>query len=1084
MTATDRRRQAPRTVGLSVLIASGALAAALLAGGPPARAQDVAAAAQVPFPQGRAVMAGGQQVPHSAYGQLGWRLVGPFRGGWATMAAGVPASPNTFYFSGAGGGIWKTGDAGRTWQSVGDGLPPAIGALAIAPSAPDTIYVGTGQVAPRYDVASGRGVFKSTDGGKSWQALGLAATRDIGRIWVDPRNPDVVVVAALGHLFGPNPERGIYRSTNGGKSWVHSLAINADTGAVDLAADPANPNLLYAAAWQMRGRPWMSYFEPLVGPGSAIYRSSDGGATWTRLTGNGWPQSPLGRIGLAVTHTPQGTRIYATVASEAQGGVWRSDDGGVHWQRVNADADTFGNWYFSRLVVDPRNPDVVYSAGQSIRRSSDGGKTWMVVKGAPGGDDYHFLWINPERPDHWITASDQGAVVTVDDGKTWSSWYNQPTGQFYHVAADKRFPYWIYSGQQDSGTVGTASRSDYGALTFRDWHPVGGDERDYMLPDPDHPNLVFGSGMGGRVSRYDGSTGQVANVTPWPVNSYGARPTAVKYRYGWVTPLAFTPTQPRALLLGAQVLFRSTDEGDHWQIISPDLTGKQAGAEDCNGKVAGEQARACGYGVISAIAPSSKSRELIWVGTDSGLIQLTRDGGQHWQNVTPPALRPWEKVSAIDASTLDPATAYAAVDDHRLDDFRPHVFRTHDYGKTWTEIDTGLPPEAAAPVVRADTVRNGLLYAGTSEGVYVSLNDGDHWQSLQLNLPKARVNDLLVHGDDLIAATQGRAIWVLDDVTPLRQLSLGMLRAPAHLFAPEVAWRVHPDNNKDTPLPPETPEGRNPPAGAVIDYWLGSNTQGPVTLEIYSFTGQLVRRFASDEAPRRIHAERYFGEEWLRPAERLSATPGMHRFVWDLRYARPQAISYDYSIAAVFGEDTPTAVAGPFALPGIYSIVLTAGGQQYRAPLVVHLDPRVHTSGEDLHALLTFSQSMCAALERASATYQEEKSAHDQLEALASRLTAAHADQALLRTVEKLRDATAGHGNDTDLGTISGRITGIEADAESADLAPTAADREVFEQESKALDQAVSVWRGDQLAIRQLNVRLRHAHIPTVDLSG
>ncbi|HVS77998.1 MAG TPA: hypothetical protein VHE11_13760, partial [Steroidobacteraceae bacterium] len=860
MTVTDRRSQAPRNARLCRLSLVPAFAGAvLLSAGWPARAQDIATAAQVPFPQARSTVPHVQgTVPASAYSQLEWRLVGPFRGGWATMAAGVSGSPDTFYFSGAGGGIWKTTDAGRTWRSVGDGLPPAMGAVAVAPSAPDTIYAGTGQVAPRYDLGSGRGVFKSTDGGKTWQPLGLAETRNIGRIWVDPNNPDVVVVAALGHLFGPSPKRGVYLSTDGGTSWVHALKIDDDTGVVDLAADPTNPNLLYAAAWQVRDLPWLDYYEPLSGPGSAIYRSTDGGATWTRLTGNGWPQGPLGRIGLAVTHTPQGTRVYATVASKAEGGVWRSDDGGDHWQRVNADAATFGNWYFSRLTVDPRNPDVVYSAGQSIRRSSDGGKTWTVIKGAPGGDDYHFLWINPDHPDHWITASDQGAVVTVDDGRSWSSWYNQPTGQFYHLAADERFPYWIYSGQQDSGSVGTASRSDYGAITFRDWHPVGGDERDYMLPDPDDPSLVFGSGMGGRVSRYDGKTGQVANVSPWPVNSYGARPTQVKYRYGWVTPLAFTPTQPHALLLGSQVLFRSTDAGDHWKVISPDLTGKRADAKGCDGEVAGEQARACGYGVISAIAPSPRTAGIIWVGTDSGLVQLTRDGGQHWQNVTPPGLGPWEKISAIDASALDPATAYAAVDGHRLDDFRPRVFRTHDYGKTWTEIDSGLPSSEVVPVVRADTVRNGLLYAGTSQGVYVSLDDGAHWQSLQLNLPNARINDLLLHNDDLIAATQGRAIWVLDDVTPLRQLSSAMLGAPAHLFAPAVAWRVHADNNKDTPLPPETPEGRNPPAGAVIDYWLGPDSRGPVTLDIYSFTGQLVRRFASDEAQPHVQANRYF----------------------------------------------------------------------------------------------------------------------------------------------------------------------------------------------------------------------------------
>jgi photosystem II stability/assembly factor-like uncharacterized protein len=999
------------------------------------------------------------------------------------MAAGVPGEPNTFYFSAAGGGMWKSIDAGRTWRPISNDLPPAIGAFAVAPSSPDTIYVGSGQVAPRYDVAAGHGVFKSTDGGKTWKPLGLAATRDIGRIWVDPRNPDLVVVGALGHLFGPNPERGIYRSTDGGKSWVHALAINDDTGVVDLAADPTNPNLLYAAAWQVRERPWLSYFEPAVGPGSAIYRSTDGGASWARLAGNGWPQGPLGRIGLAVTHTAQGTRIYAAVDSKSDGGIWRSDDGGDHWQRVNADEGTFGNFYFARLTVDPRDPDVLYSAGQSIRRSADGGKTWTVIKGAPGGDDYHFLWINPEHPDHWITASDQGTAVTVDDGRTWSSWYNQPTGQFYHVAADKRFPYWIYSGQQDSGTVGTASRSDYGAITFRDWHPVGGDERDYMLPDPDDPNIVIGSGMGGRVSRYDASTGQVANVSPWPINSYGARPTAVKYRYGWVTPIAFTPTKPHTLLLGAQVLFSSADEGTHWDVISPDLTGTRPGARDCQGELAGEQANtramACGYGVISAIAPSPETAGLIWVGTDSGLIQLTRDGGEHWQNVTPPSLKPWEKISAIDASALDPATAYAAVDNHRQDDFSPHVLRTHDYGESWTEVDTGLPADEDVAVVRADTVRSGLLYAGTSQGAYVSFDDGAHWQSLRMNLPKARVNDLLVHGDDLIAATQGRSIWVLDDVTPLRQLSSAVLAAPAHLFAPEVAWRVYPNNNKDTPLPPETPQGQNPPAGAVIDYWLGKDTQGPVTLEVYSFTGQLVRRFASDEPTPSIHADRYFDEKWLRPAPGLSAAPGMHRFIWNLRYARPQAIAYEYSIAAVFGENTPTAVDGPFVLPGIYSLVLTVDGQQYRAPLVVQLDPRVHTSSADLRALLTFSQSLCAALERASSVYEEQSAAHDQLQALATRLTAAHAQRSLLSAVERLRDATGG-GGDRDLRGISSRIGALEADAESADLAPTPADLEVFRQESGALDQAARAWRGREGQLRRLNARLRRAHLPVI----
>ncbi len=1084
--AADRRSNVPGTRGPCAQGLSRALALALLAAmvlaGPPAAAQGVAAAAQVPFPQGRTGSAHAPgSIPAAAYSQLQWRLVGPFRGGWATMAAGVPGQLDTFYFAGAGGGLWKTIDAGRTWRSVGDRLPPAVGAFAVAPSAPSTLYVGTGQVSMRYDAAAGGGVFKSTDGGRTWKRMGLAATRAIGRIWVDPRNADVVVVAALGHLFGPNPQRGIYRSTDGGKSWVHALAINDETGVVDLAADPTHPDWLYAAAWQTRDWPWLDYFEPHSGPGSGIYRSTDGGVSWTRLSGNGWPQGPLGRIGIAATHTAQGTRIYATVDSRTEGGVWRSDDGGTHWIRVNTDANTFGNAYFSRLTVDPRNPDVLYCAGQSIRRSSDGGRTWAVIKGAPGGDDYHFLWINPQHPDHWITASDQGAVITVDDGRTWSSWYNQPTGQFYHLATDNRFPYWIYSGQQDSGTVGTASRSDYGAITFRDWHPVGGDERDDMLPDPDDPNIVFGSGMGGRLSRFDGATGQVANVTPWPILTYAARPTTVKYRYGWVTPMAFTPTKPHALLFGAQVLFRSTDGGNHWDVISPDLTGKQPGAHDCNGRVAGEQARACGYGVISTIAPSPQEAGLIWVGTDSGLIQLTRDGGHSWRNVTPPSLEPWEKISAIDASPLDPGSAYAAVDDRRRDDFRPHVLRTHDYGKSWTEVDEGLPAGEVVPVVRADAVRPGLLYAGTSAGVYLSFDDGSHWQSLRLNLPNAQVNDLQVHGDDLVAATQGRALWVLDDMTPLRQLSRAALGARAHVFAPEVAWRVHPNNNKDTPLPPETPAGRNPPAGAVIDYWLGEDTKGPVTLEIYNFKGELVRRFSSDETPPHIRADRYFAEEWLQPPPRLSAAPGMHRFVWNLRYERPRAISYDYSIAAVFGEDTPTTVEGPFVLPGIYSIVLTADAESYRAPLVVQLDPRVHTSSADLRALLAFSQSLDGALERASSAYQEEKTAHEELEALARRLTV-HGEHSLLRTVEKLRDATAEHGDERDFVKISGRISAIDADAESADTAPTAADHEVFDQEARALDQAVRAWQESQAAIRKLNTALRRAHLPAIAL--
>ena len=1072
LTAVRRRLGARARTGVAVC--------ALLSIAPLARAA-VSTRPNVLFPPNAPLSAGGP-VPLSAYAQMRWRLIGPFRGGWATMAAGVPSAPNTFYIGTAGGGVWKSVDAGRTWQSIGAHLPPAIGAIAVAPSAPRTIYVGTGQVAPRYDVAAGRGVFKSTDGGRTWHYLGLAATRDIGRIWIDPHNADVVVVAAMGHLYGPNHQRGIYRTTNGGKTWQHVLYINDQTGVVDLAADPSNPKLLFAAAWQMRDWPWLDYFEPHGGPGSAIYRSADGGKTWTRLSGGGWPSGPLGRIGLAVAHTARGTRVYAAVDSATQGGVWRSDDGGTHWQRVNDDESVFGNWYFARLTVDPSNPNVVFSAGQSIRRSSDGGRTWHIIKGAPGGDDYHFVWINPLHPNHWIAAADQGATVTVDGGRSWSSWYNQPTGQFYHVAADNRFPYWIYSGQQDSGSVGAETSSNYGTLTWRSWHPVGGDERDYMVPDPTDPNLVFGSGLGGRVTRWDAHTGQVANVSPYPIVSYGAAPYTVKYRYGWVTPLVFTATKPYALLLGAQVLFRSANLGTTWKIISPDLTGKIAGTRGCTAAATGALARACGFGVISAIAPSPRSAGEIWVGTDSGLVQLTRDDGAHWRNVTPPQLKPWEKISSISPSAHQLGTAYVSVDNQRQDDFHPYILRTHDFGAHWRRIVTGLPAHQPVSVVCADPRRAGLLYAGTTEGAYVSFDDGAHWQSLQLNLPNAWVKDLLVHDGDLIAATQGRALWVLDDLAPLRQLTPAVVASPAHLFAPEPAWRVHPDNNVDTPLPSSTPQGQNPPAGAILDYWIGPHTRGPVSLSIYDLQGQRIRRFVSDAPPASIHANRYFAKRWLKPAERLSATPGMHRFIWNLRYRRPPAIAYSYSMQAVFDHNTPTSVDGPYVLPGLYRVVLSAGGQTYRAPLVVRLDPREHVSSADLRALLAYSQSIGGALGRVKALYEAQQPVHRALTRLQGRIAAGRAPRRLAGSIARLTARTAGTGSEGML-TLNRRLGALEASAESADRPPTVADEQVLRGLIGQFKTAVAHWHQTVAAVERLNAQLRTAGLAPIALA-
>ena len=1003
----------------------------------------------------------------SLYAGMQWRQLGPFRGGWATVVAGVPNQPNTFYFGGAGGGVWRTDDAGRTWQPVFEhGPAAAIGALAVAPSDPNVIYVGTGQATPRYDIGAGLGVFKSTDGGAHWQSLGLKDTRYIGRIWVDPRNANVVLVAAEGHFFGPSPDRGLYRSTDGGKTWQHVLKIDDRTGVVDITADPRNPNILFAAAWQAPQYPWLSYFMPVAGPGSAIYKSTDGGVTWKRLSGGGWPAGALGRISLAAAHVGRATRVYATVDAKKDSGLYRSDDGGAHWMRVNP-SDAFSNWYFSRVTVAPDDPNVVYLVGQSMRRCSDGGRHCTIIKGAPGGDDYHFVWINPEHPDHIITGSDQGAVVSVDGGKSWSSWYNQPTAQFYHLAADNRFPYWIYAGQQDSGTVGIASRSDYGQLTFRDWHPVGGDERDYDIPDPADPMIVYGSGLGGHVSKWDGRTGQVADITPFPENDYGKRPTLTTYRYMWMTPLVGSATGKPALYLGAQVLFRTEDRGKTWKIISGDLTGKKAGAKNCNGDVTLAEAKDCGYGVISAIAPSPRHAGEIWVGTDDGLIQLTRDGGAHWQNVTPPDIPLWGKVRSIDVSALQDGVAYAAIDTHRIDVFQPLLLRTRDYGKTWQKIDTGLPRDHFTSVLRADPVKRGLLYAGTDAGTFVSFDDGGHWQSLQQNLPTAWITDLLVHGDDLIAASEGRGIWVLDDVAPLREMRTEIATKPAYLFTPAKAYRVHPDNNKDTPLPPETPVGQNPPAGAIIDYWLGATAKGPVTLEIRDGNGRVVRHFASDQPEKAPQAERYFAKAWTRAPEALSAAPGMHRFVWNLRYARPEAIGYEYSIAAVWGENTPINPEGAFVLPGDYTVVLTAGSRSYSAPLHVAEDPRVKTSADDLKASLLLSQDIYELMARARQGYGEVEAVRRELDA---RFPAT--------TKNPLADAVrAALVTGANFKTVGAALGGLETTLESADVAPTQAQNAAVARALAVLDNANASWTAAKNgALAALNASLAGAH--------
>ncbi len=1000
-------------------------------------------------------------VPDNALNGLSWRLIGPQRAGWGNAVAGIPDQPDTYYFGAAGGGVWKTDNAGRTWLPIFDHGPASIGAIAIAASDPKTIYVGTGQVTSRYDIAAGEGMFKSTDGGATWHPIGLEATRHIGMIWVDPHNANIVLVAALGHAFGANPERGVFRSEDGGKTWNKTLFVSNDTGAVDLAVDPQDSNIMFASTWQMRFRPWLSYFTPDVGPESGIYKSVDGGRSWSKLSGGGLPGGKLGRIGLAATHAAKGTRVYATIDVDDGAGLYRSDDAGAHWQKVNDDGELVSS-YFSRLVPVPNDPDSVYVMGRSIHLCTDGGSHCEITKGSPGGDDYHDLWINPKYPQRMITGADQGTVVSVDGGRSWSSWYNQPTGQLYHLATDHRFPYWIYAGQQDNGTVAIASRSDYGSIGAGDWHPVGADERDYDIPDPRDPNIVYGSGLGGKLTRWNARNGEAQNVSPWPVSTYGARPTAVKYHYTWITPIAVSQVAPYPLYQGAQVLFRSLDQGNTWETISPDLSARDPKRSDCAGDQDPAGARACGYGVVFGIGLSPRDNDVIWIGMDDGQVQLTRDAGKSWTNVTPADLQAWAKVGTVDASSIESGTAYIAVDNHRQDDFRPMIWRTHDYGKTWTSITNGLPANHFVGAVRADPVKPGLLYAGTDQGVWVSFDDGDHWQSLQRNLPSAIVTDLTVHDDDLIVATQGRAIWALDDLAPLREMDSSVVGQRAHLFAPAIAMRVRRNQNKDTPLPREEPVGKNPPAGTSIDYWLARDSSR-VELNILDASGKLVRHFASDEVAPKLGEDRYFEARWLGTPQQLSTHAGAHRFVWNLRAERPIATQYAYSIAAIDGEEAALLPEGLLVAPGRYQAVLRVDGKDYRAPFEVQADPRVPVDAQAFGLAAALSAQVVADLDRQYLINGEVQAVHKQVGELSKKAASDphHADLAKMLTDfdAKLAPLISGEGVDApNLGAISDALNSLQVDLEGSDRAPSQPQKEVAAQYSALLDRAAGIW--------------------------
>ncbi len=974
-----------------------------------------------------------QQVDPRFFQELKWRSIGPSRGGRALAVAGVRGQPETYYFGSVGGGIWKTNDAGRTWKPIFDSQPIAsIGAIAVAPSDSNVIYVGSGEADMRSSISYGNGMYKSTDGGKTWAHIGLEDSRQIGRIIVDPRDPNRVFVAALGHAYGPNQERGIFRSKDGGKSWQKILYHDENTGAIDIAFEPGNSKTILAALWQTRRPPW-SIYPPSNGPGSGLYRSSDGGDHWEQLTGQGLPAEGLGRIGVAFA--PSNPRRIYLIVDAKDGGLYRSDNGGQSWQLVSNDRRIWQRgWYFGEVSVNPKDPDTVYVPNTTTYLSHDGGKTFTAFKGAPGGDDYHELWIDPDEPRRMILSSDQGTIVTRNGGETWSSWYNQPTGQFYHVVTDNQFPYWVYGAQQDSGSAATPSRSKYRSLNFHDWRPMdAGDENGYIAPDPLNPGVVFG----GFVARQDFGDEQLQQLPPTLAHPGDFRRT-------WTLPLVFSPIDPHVLYFGSQVLFRTADGGSSWQVISPDLTREDPGVPpNLDAATAADAPKGKRRGVIYTIGPSPVRAGEIWTGTDDGLIQVTRDEGKTWENVTPPELTPWSKVTHIEASHFDAGTAYAAVDRHRLDDYQAYLYRTRDFGKTWQRVSNGISEGSFLNCVREDPGRKGLLYACTEKGVHASFNDGDDWQSLQLNLPVTSVRDLVVHENDLVVATFGRSFWILDDVTPLRQIDSHAAGADAWLFRPETAIRMRTGSDQGTPVPMDETLAANPSEGAVLDYLLKDKPSTPIQLEIFDSEGKLVRRFASDDVLHKTNPNDVpIQIEWIHDQKPLLAEAGMHRFVWDLRYALPKSVRRSF-----WGP------AGPLAVPGNYIVKLTANGKSSTQPLTIQLDPRMKISQDALAQQFGLASRVAARLGETSLALQQVGDLRKQIDARKKDASSHTELLTALQGLEEKVEAAADADRDAEFGLfglaapgkvheplqqVAAALTRLLIIVDSSDLGPTA----------------------------------------------
>ena len=1003
-----------------------------------------------------------------AYKGMKYRLIGPFRGGRSLTAAGVPGDPTTYYFGATGGGVWKSTDGAMTWSAVFDKEgTSAIGSIAVAASNHNVLYVGTGEACIRGNISHGDGVYKSLDGGKTWKNVGLKDSRAIGKVIINPTNPDIAFVAALGHHYGPNSERGIFRTTDGGKTWEKVLYKDENTGGIDVAFDPRNPNILFGALWQARRTSWSL---ESGGPGSGLYRSNDGGSTWKRLEEHGLPKGPYGKIGVAVGASSD--RVYALIeAHNPDGGLYRSDDGGESWQLVNPSHSLWQRpWYYMHVIADPRDENTLYIMNVEAYKSTDGGHLFSKVR-VPHGDN-HGLWVDPQNTRRMIASNDGGVTVTLDGGKTWTPQDNQPTAQFYHVIADNATPYRVYGAQQDSGTVAIASRSDDGAITHSDWYDVGGGEAGYIAPYPPDPNIVYAADYQGNITRYDRHIGQGKAITEEPELSDAHGAANLEHRFQWTAPVLISPHDPNTLYHGGEVLFKTNDGGVHWQAISPDLTRNDKSKQKVSGgDITLDDSGTEYYDTIFALAESPITKGLLWVGTDDGVIQLTTDEGKTWTNITPKDLPEWSRISQIDPSQFDPGTAYVAVDSHQFDDLHSYIYKTSDYGKTWTKLGQGIPDNTFVRVVREDPRKRGLLYAGTETGIFVSFDDGKNWRPLKLNLPTTPVHDLAIKDNDLLVATHGRAFWILDDVSPLRQYTDEIQQKEMFLYTPTTAYRVQAGAASFEHASSKR-AGQNPPSGAVIYYFLKDAPKGDMEtkLEILDASGKVIRKYSSTEFNL---LEEPPGPDDKKPEKQLKPDAGLNRFVWDLRYEEARRVPgyylYEYNGGA----------RGPVAVPGHYQARLTVGAQTQTVPFDLKLDPRVNVSQADLEAQLKLLLDAREEMNRVYDAVNQIQDVRMQLSGLKRRLPENASAKSIVGAADDLEkklvavrddlinlDITANEDSLAYPPQLDAKLAYLAMDAGTADSAPTDAEFKEFEKLKRQNGELLAKW--DDLQRREL----------------